>query len=115
MKKATSAQAVMKWIERADWRPPNRSSSHGQAAFIPGDMVSPVAMPQRTQITRHDCVEGRSAIGRWTGVPLHRIPEAAGVKGGARYTDLCCAHPTGAATSFDNLTLGPPAPPQNHL
>ena len=32
----------MKWIERADWRPPNRSSSQGQAAFIPGDMVRPV-------------------------------------------------------------------------
>ena len=31
-----------KWIERADWRPPNRSSSHGQAAFMPGDMVRPV-------------------------------------------------------------------------
>ena len=28
------------------------------------------AMPARTQITRHDCVEGWSAIGKWTGVPL---------------------------------------------
>ena len=27
-------------------------------------------MPSRTQITRHDCVEGWSAIGKWTGVPL---------------------------------------------
>lgn len=27
-------------------------------------------MPARTQITRHDCVEGWSAIGKWTGVPL---------------------------------------------
>ena len=26
------------------------------------------AMPARTQITRHDCVEGWSAIGKWTGV-----------------------------------------------
>ena len=25
------------------------------------------AMPSRTQITRHDCVEGWSAIGKWTG------------------------------------------------
>ncbi len=34
-------------------------------------------MPARTQITRHDCVEGWSAIGKWTGVPLgdlmHRV------------------------------------------
>ena len=27
------------------------------------------ALPQRTQITRHDCVEGWSAIGKWQGVP----------------------------------------------
>ena len=31
------------------------------------------AMPSRTQITRHDCVEGWSAIAKWTGVPLHHI------------------------------------------
>src|SRR3546814_13480942 len=43
------------------------------------------AMPQRTQITRHDCVEGWSAIGRLTGVQLHRILEAAGGKDGARF------------------------------
>ena len=28
------------------------------------------AMPSRTQITRHDCVEGWSSIGKWTGVRL---------------------------------------------
>ncbi len=28
------------------------------------------ALPSRTQITRHDCVEGWSCIGKWTGVPL---------------------------------------------
>ncbi len=27
-------------------------------------------LPSRTQVTRHDCVEGWSAIGKWTGVPL---------------------------------------------
>ena len=27
-------------------------------------------LPSRTQITRHDCVEGWSAIGKWTGVPF---------------------------------------------
>ena len=31
------------------------------------------AMPSRTQITRHDCVEGWSAIGKWTGVPLSSL------------------------------------------
>src|ERR1700730_14401212 len=30
-------------------------------------------LPQRTQITRHDCVEGWSAIGKWGGVPLASV------------------------------------------
>ena len=33
----------MKWIVRADWRPPKRSSSQGAIASKPGDMVRPVA------------------------------------------------------------------------
>jgi DMSO/TMAO reductase YedYZ molybdopterin-dependent catalytic subunit len=37
------------------------------------------AMPSRTQITRHDCVEGWSCIGKWTGVPLAHVLEQAGV------------------------------------
>ena len=31
------------------------------------------AMPSRTQITRHDCVEGWSAIGKWKGVQLSHL------------------------------------------
>jgi DMSO/TMAO reductase YedYZ molybdopterin-dependent catalytic subunit len=31
------------------------------------------AMPARTQITRHDCVEGWSCIAQWTGVPLAHL------------------------------------------
>ncbi|MDQ6680674.1 MAG: molybdopterin-binding protein [Pseudomonadota bacterium] len=31
------------------------------------------AMPARTQITRHDCVEGWSCIGKWKGVPLGTV------------------------------------------
>src|SRR5205085_9839339 len=46
-------KAQMKWIERADCRPPNRSSSQPQAASMPGDMVRPVRMIKgiRTKIT----------------------------------------------------------------
>ena len=33
------------------------------------------AMPSRTQITRHDCVEGWSCIGKWKGVPLAALFE----------------------------------------
>jgi DMSO/TMAO reductase YedYZ molybdopterin-dependent catalytic subunit len=49
------------------------------------------AMAARTQITRHDCVEGWSAIGKWQGVPLGRILDLAGVKPGARYVIFHCA------------------------
>jgi DMSO/TMAO reductase YedYZ molybdopterin-dependent catalytic subunit len=31
------------------------------------------AMPSRTQITRHDCVEGWSVIGKWKGVQLSHL------------------------------------------
>jgi DMSO/TMAO reductase YedYZ molybdopterin-dependent catalytic subunit len=49
------------------------------------------AMPARTQITRHDCVEGWSAIGGWTGVQLRRILAMAGLSPGARYVVFRCA------------------------
>lgn len=47
--------------------------------------------PSRTQITRHDCVEGWSAIGKWQGVPLGQVLDAAGLKPGARYVVFHCA------------------------
>ena len=48
-------------------------------------------LPSRTQITRHDCVEGWSAIGQWTGVQLGLLLHAAGVLPGARYVVFSCA------------------------
>jgi DMSO/TMAO reductase YedYZ molybdopterin-dependent catalytic subunit len=48
-------------------------------------------LPSRTQITRHDCVEGWSAIGKWTGVPLGMLLQSAGLKSGARYAVFYCA------------------------
>jgi DMSO/TMAO reductase YedYZ molybdopterin-dependent catalytic subunit len=48
-------------------------------------------LPQRTQITRHDCVEGWSAIGQWTGPQLGPLLMAAGLKANARYIVFRCA------------------------
>jgi DMSO/TMAO reductase YedYZ molybdopterin-dependent catalytic subunit len=45
-------------------------------------------MPARTQITRHTCEEGWSSIAEWTGVPLRRVLEAAGIQPDARYVQL---------------------------
>jgi DMSO/TMAO reductase YedYZ molybdopterin-dependent catalytic subunit len=41
--------------------------------------------PSRTQITRHTCEEGWSAIAEWTGVQLGRILEAVGMQPEARF------------------------------
>ena len=51
------------------------------------------AMPARTQITRHDCVEGWSAIGKWTGVQLGRVLEQVQPQPAARYVVFFCADP----------------------
>ena len=48
-------------------------------------------LPSRTQITKHDCVEGWSAIGMWKGVQLGLLLKAAGIKPGARYAVFHCA------------------------
>jgi DMSO/TMAO reductase YedYZ molybdopterin-dependent catalytic subunit len=53
------------------------------------------SMPARTQITRHDCVEGWSCIGEWTGPQLSRILDMARPKGTARYVMFFCADPMG--------------------
>lgn len=51
------------------------------------------AMPSRTQITRHDCVEGWSAIGKWTGVPLRDVLAAARPQGASRFVIFHCDDP----------------------
>ncbi|HUJ00597.1 MAG TPA: molybdopterin-binding protein [Usitatibacter sp.] len=51
------------------------------------------AMPSRTQITRHDCVEGWSAIGKWKGVQLSRVLARARPSPRARYVVFRCADP----------------------
>jgi DMSO/TMAO reductase YedYZ molybdopterin-dependent catalytic subunit len=48
------------------------------------------ALPSRTQITRHDCVEGWSCIGKWKGVQLGRILEMAGPKPEAKFVVFRC-------------------------
>ncbi len=49
------------------------------------------ALPQRTQITRHDCVEGWSAIGEWTGPQLSTLLDAARIRPEAKFIVFRCA------------------------
>ena len=51
------------------------------------------ALESRTQITRHDCVEGWSAIGKWKGVKLSTLLETARPASAARYVVFHCADP----------------------
>lgn len=53
-------------------------------------------MPSRTQITRHDCVEGWSAIGQWTGTPLSHILDLAVLRERANYIVFHCADTYGS-------------------
>lgn len=48
-------------------------------------------LPSRTQITRHDCVEGWSAIGKWTGVPVGDLMRQVELLPHARYAVFHCA------------------------
>lgn len=49
------------------------------------------SLPQRAQITRHDCVEGWSAIGKWQGPRLEEVLRLAGLQDGVRYIVFHCA------------------------
>ena len=55
------------------------------------DLAALRAMPSRTQVTRHDCVEGWSCIAKWSGVRLASLLDSVGVKEAARYVVFHCA------------------------
>jgi DMSO/TMAO reductase YedYZ molybdopterin-dependent catalytic subunit len=60
------------------------------------------ALPQETQITRHICVEGWSAIGSWTGARLGEFLKRVGADARAKYVWFRCAE--GYTTSIDMQT-----------
>jgi DMSO/TMAO reductase YedYZ molybdopterin-dependent catalytic subunit len=112
----TSRRSMAQEFEEADLSPQFRSNgtssprspayqAHARNGFadwalqVDGLVASPVtltlaqlrAMPSRTQITRHDCVEGWSAIGKWTGVPLSEVLARVKPSDSARYVVFHCA------------------------
>ncbi|MFZ1742231.1 MAG: molybdopterin-dependent oxidoreductase [Pontixanthobacter sp.] len=62
-------------------------------------------LPQRTQITRHDCVEGWSAIGAWTGPQLSTLLEAAGVQAKAKFAVFRCADMLAGRQYYESVDL----------
>ena len=63
------------------------------------------AMPQRTQITRHDCVEGWSAIGEWTGPQLSLLLDEAGLQENARFILFRCADNLNGQDYYESIDL----------
>ena len=49
------------------------------------------AMPQESQVTRHICIEGWSAIGKWGGVRFSNFLRSVGADTSARYVGFYCA------------------------
>ena len=76
------------------------------------------ALPSRTQITRHDCVEGWSAVGKWKGAKLAAILEAAQLKPAARFVVFYCADPMagdGTDLYYESIDLDDAFHPQTIL
>jgi DMSO/TMAO reductase YedYZ molybdopterin-dependent catalytic subunit len=70
-------------------------------------------MPQQTQITRHDCVEGWSVIGKWSGVRLGGLLDAVGLRPGARYVVFRCMDNDGSGNLYyESLDLHQARHPQ---
>ena len=63
------------------------------------------SLPHRTQITRHDCVEGWSAIGKWHGVQLSKILDHAGLSTRAKYIVFHCADRFGDKPFYESIDL----------
>ncbi len=57
-------------------------------------------MPQQTQITRHDCVEGWSVIGKWSGIRLGDLLDAVQPRDDARYVVFRCMDNDGAGNLY---------------
>jgi DMSO/TMAO reductase YedYZ molybdopterin-dependent catalytic subunit len=67
-------------------------------------------LPARSQITRHDCVEGWSDIAKWTGARLGPLLDQAGLKPEARFVVFHCADnlggaPDGSSKYYESLDL----------
>ena len=75
------------------------------------------ALPSRTQITRHDCVEGWSCIGKWKGVPLAALLERAGLKPQARFIVFHCLDTLGRSEHkyYESIDLVDAVHPQTIL
>src|SRR3546814_15768705 len=63
------------------------------------------SMPARTPITRHDCVEGWSSNGKWTGPMLGNVLKLADIRRDARDIVFRCAALIGGKPYYESIDL----------
>lgn len=69
----------------ADWRLSVEGAVARPRTFSLAELQ---ALPRRSQITKHTCEEGWSAIAQWTGAPLAALLHAVGASPSARFVNL---------------------------
>jgi DMSO/TMAO reductase YedYZ molybdopterin-dependent catalytic subunit len=100
----------------------SRTGWRGYRLFVDGLVDSPKSydlgelrnrFDRVTQITRHDCVEGWSVIGKWTGLRLRDVLADVAPKTEARYVVFHCMDDDGSGTQyFESLDMHQAAHPQ---
>jgi DMSO/TMAO reductase YedYZ molybdopterin-dependent catalytic subunit len=104
------ADAKANWMA---WRLEIAGAVKEPARFSLAELKS---MPSRTQITRHDCVEGWSAIAKWKGVPLTEIMQRVQPSPEAKYVVFHCMDTdNNGAHYYESLDLRDATQPQTIL
>lgn len=85
-------------IDAADWKLEVRGLVDNKKSWTLEELH---ALPQVTQVTRHICVEGWSAIGSWTGTPLRDFLKLIGADTRAKYVWFNCADKDGYNSPLD--------------
>lgn len=110
-------------VDDADYRRHLASGFAQWRLVVDGLVRRPLALPlsalqaieQRAQITRHDCVEGWSAIGKWQGPRLSQVLDLAGLQPQARYVVFHCADRFGPTPYYESIDLVDAFHPQTIL
>ncbi len=85
-------------IKAADWKLEVRGLVENKKSWTLEELYK---LPQVKQVTRHICVEGWSAIGSWTGVPLRDFLKLIGADTRAKYCWFQCADYDGYNSPLD--------------
>jgi len=96
-----------------DWKLEVTGLVKQPASFSLADLK---ALPSRTQITRHDCVEGWSAIAKWKGVRLEEIVNKVQPAPEAKYVVFRCMDTdSDGANYYESIDLIDAVHPQTIL